>query len=33
MTIKDQEIAVLTLHLLQNCFVYVNALMIQKVFS
>ena len=27
---EDQEIAVLTLHLLQNCLVYVNTLMIQK---
>lgn len=30
---EDQEIAVLTLHLLQNCLVYVNTLMIQKVLS
>ena len=30
---EDQEVAVLTLHLLQNCLVYVNTLMIQKVLS
>ncbi|KNY27641.1 Tn3 family transposase [Pseudobacteroides cellulosolvens] len=30
---EDQEIAVLTLHLLQNCLVYVNTLMIQKILS
>jgi TnpA family transposase len=30
---EDQEIAVLSLHLLQNCLVYVNTLMIQQVLS
>jgi TnpA family transposase len=31
--LEDQEIAVLSLHLLQSCLVYVNTLMIQKVLS
>lgn len=31
--IKDQEIAVLSLHLLQNFLVYINTLMIQSVLS
>lgn len=31
--LEDQEIAVLSLHLLQNCLVYVNTLMIQEVLS
>jgi TnpA family transposase len=31
--IEDQEIAVLSLHLLQNCLVYVNTLMLQHVLS
>ncbi|WP_165000482.1 Tn3 family transposase, partial [Anaerophilus nitritogenes] len=31
--IEDQEIAVLSLHLLQNCLVYINTLMIQQVLS
>jgi TnpA family transposase len=30
---EDQEIAVLSLHLLQNCLVYVNTLMLQQVLS
>ena len=30
---EDQEVAVLSLHLLQNCFVYINTLMIQSVLS
>ena len=30
---EDQEISILTLHLLQNCLVYVNTLMIQKILS
>jgi TnpA family transposase len=30
---EDQEMAVLSLHLLQNCLVYINTLMIQKVLS
>jgi len=29
--IEDQEVAVLSLHLLQNCLVYVNTLMLQRV--
>lgn len=29
--IEDQEIAVLSLHLLQNCLVFINTLMIQEV--
>ena len=31
--IEDQEIAVLSLHLLQNCLVYINTLMIQRVLT
>lgn len=31
--IEDQELAVLCLHLLQNCLVYINTLMIQKILS
>lgn len=31
--LEDQEIAVLSLHLLQNCLVYVNTLMIQEILS
>jgi TnpA family transposase len=31
--IEDQEITALSLHLLQNCLVYINTLMIQKVLS
>ena len=31
--LEDQEIAVLSLHLLQSCLVYVNTLMIQEVLS
>jgi TnpA family transposase len=31
--IEDQETAVLSLHLLQNCLVYINTLMIQKILS
>nr|WP_207726911.1 Tn3 family transposase [Anaerosolibacter carboniphilus] len=31
--IEDQEIAVLSLHLLQNCLVYINTLMIQQVLT
>lgn len=31
--LDDQEIAVLSLHLLQNCMVYINTLMIQQVLS
>ncbi|WP_010233434.1 Tn3 family transposase [Clostridium arbusti] len=31
--IEDQELSVLSLHLLQNCLVYVNTLMIQQVLS
>lgn len=31
--IEDQEISVLSLHLLQNCLVYINTLMIQQVLS
>jgi TnpA family transposase len=31
--LEDQEIAVLALHLLQSCLVYVNTLMIQRVLS
>ena len=29
--LEDQEVSVLTLHLLQSCLVYVNTLMIQRV--
>lgn len=31
--LEDQEIAVLSLHLLQNCLVYINTLMLQNVLS
>lgn len=31
--IEDQEISALALHLLQNCLIYINTLMIQKVFE
>jgi TnpA family transposase len=31
--IEDQEISILSLHLLQNCLVYINTLMIQKLLS
>jgi TnpA family transposase len=31
--LEDQEVAVLSLHLLQNCLVYINTLMIQSVLS
>ena len=31
--LEDQEISVLTLHLLQNCLVYVNTLMLQRILS
>lgn len=31
--LEDQEVAVLSLHLLQNCLVYINTLMIQTVLS
>jgi TnpA family transposase len=31
--VEDQELAVLSLHLLQNCLIYINTLMIQKVLS
>jgi TnpA family transposase len=31
--IEDQEISILSLHLLQNCPVYINTLMIQQVLS
>jgi TnpA family transposase len=31
--IEDQELSVLCLHLLQNCLVYINTLMVQKVLS
>ena len=31
--IDDQEISILSLHLLQNCLVYINTLMIQQVLS
>lgn len=31
--LEDQEISVLALHLLQNCLVYINTLMIQQVLS
>ncbi len=30
---EDQEMAVLSLHLLQNCLVYVNTLMLQNILS
>jgi TnpA family transposase len=31
--LEDQEIAVLSLHLLQNCLVYINTLMLQNILS
>ena len=31
--LEDQEVSVLSLHLLQNCLVYVNTLMIQQILS
>jgi TnpA family transposase len=31
--IEDQEISILSLHLLQNCLVYINTLMIQNILS
>jgi len=31
--LEDQELSVLSLHLLQNCLVYINTLMIQHVLS
>jgi len=31
--IEDQEISSLALHLLQNCLIYINTLMIQKIFE
>lgn len=31
--IEDQELSVLSLHLLQNCLVYINTLMIQKILT
>lgn len=31
--IEDQELSVLSLHLLENCLVYINTLMIQQVLS
>jgi TnpA family transposase len=31
--LEDQEVSVLSLHLLQNCLVYINTLMIQQVLS
>ncbi len=31
--IDDQEISILCLHLLQNCLIYINTLMIQQVLS
>lgn len=31
--LEDQEISVLSLHLLQNCLVYINTLMIQQILS
>ena len=31
--LEDQELSVLSLHLLQNCLVYINTLMIQEVLS
>ncbi len=31
--IEDQEVSVLSLHLLQNCLVYINTLMIQQILS
>lgn len=32
-SIDDQEISVLSLHLLQNCLVYINTLMVQEILS
>ena len=31
--LEDQEVSVLSLHLLQNCLIYVNTLMIQQILS
>ncbi|HNZ54508.1 MAG TPA: Tn3 family transposase, partial [bacterium] len=31
--LEDQELSVLSLHLLQNCLIYINTLMIQEVLS
>ena len=31
--LEDQELAALSLHLLQNCLVYVNTLMLQRILS
>ncbi|KJH69546.1 hypothetical protein UH38_23360 [Aliterella atlantica CENA595] len=31
--LEDQELAVLSLHLLQTCLVYINTLMVQQVLS
>ena len=31
--LEDQELSVLALHLLQNCLVYINTLMIQEILS
>jgi TnpA family transposase len=31
--LEDQEIAVLSLHLLQNCLVYINTIMLQSILS
>ncbi|WP_408633764.1 Tn3 family transposase [Paramaledivibacter caminithermalis] len=31
--LEDQEISVLALHLLQNCMIYINTLMVQKILS
>ena len=31
--LEDQELSVLSLHLLQNCLVYINTLMIQEILS
>jgi len=31
--LEDQEIAVLSLHLLQNCLVYINTIMLQNILS
>jgi len=31
--LEDQEIAVLSLHLLQNCLVYINTIMLQTILS
>jgi hypothetical protein len=31
--LEDQELAVLSLHLLQNCLVYINTIMLQSILS